>query len=765
MTVLALSTRQRISARFDGYLQHTPAPVVIADVLGIALGIAALLSGPLVLEYLADMPLRLHLHGRLLSDPTLESAGAVYRAVLSMTLFFNVAWLTRAIRNLILISILRVSGRPKSTEQEAHDLPPWPYTRESFTLILGEIQDRDGTPVPNPRSPKLRPRWLTLPELALYTGVFVTGGTGTGKTVGVAYPALHQLLGFTRPIRIKRADGTLVVEGWKFSGLVLDEKGDFTRKTAEICEAWGRSGDLIRLTPGGRWIWNIIYNPNIPAWAVGYQLAAILRNLNKDKTGPDPFWEQKPKALLTEYLGLLDDADGYYTIYDYLAVLKSEPKQDRLQEQAISRFQDDPDRLTEIRRRWASITSRRKEMGAGLRGSLMACAEAGLELFQSSETLRRTFCPSRDEYFEEGPDGLMRPGPHVFTGFDQVLDYGKIVGLEMSKQVWFDAATFVQVALKSQWMDAVQRRDTYGRDGKLLFPPRFGQRIGYCPTFLMADEAQQSATPRDAEFKGVARSKRASTWELTQSHTSIKAQFGHTKHADTAAYFQNSMTHIYLRQSDAESIEIIQKECDKRPVPKVQLSVTENGSGSSQISYVEGAIVHDAVGFSSQKTVSVEEKPFIEADELKQLPNNVAIVLPSNGERTLPATVTFLRPLWLFGGNPPELRPEIPWHRWPAKYRPRYNLDNIPQDLSWSPSGQWSEPLPEEVVIPASASLSGFVHDPAAFPKVPDPEPESDADGDDQGDTEHEDEDPGDSQAGARAASLPFEKPLDRDLR
>jgi hypothetical protein len=41
----------------------------------------------------------------------------------------------------------------------------------------------------------------------------------------------------------------------------------------------------------------------------------------------------------------------------------------------------------------------------------------------------------------------------------------------------------------------LRRRETVGPNGKLLMPPRFGEKIGYCPTFLMADEAQQSATP------------------------------------------------------------------------------------------------------------------------------------------------------------------------------------------------------------------------------------------------------------------------------
>ncbi|MBP7784921.1 MAG: hypothetical protein KA064_02840 [Firmicutes bacterium] len=96
----------------------------------------------------------------------------------------------------------------------------------------------------------------------------------------------------------------------------------------------------------------------------------------------------------------------------------------------------------------------------------------------------------------------------------------------MPKQIYFDAAVFIQVALKSQWQDSVLRREAIGPDGTPLMPPRFGEKIGYCPTFLMADEAQQSATPKDAEFKAVCRSKRASMWELTQSHGSIKGAFG-----------------------------------------------------------------------------------------------------------------------------------------------------------------------------------------------------------------------------------------------
>jgi hypothetical protein len=171
-------------------------------------------------------------------------------------------------------------------------------------------------------------------------------------------------------------------------------------------------------------------------------------------------------------------------------------------------------------------------------------------------------------------------------------------------------------------------------------------------------------------------------------------------------YFQNSMTHVYLRQSDPDSIKIIQQECGNRIVHKTSLAVTEGGS-ASELSYVEGDLVHQGLGMSSTKTVATEEKPFVEVDELKQLPNNVALVLPSNGNQTLPATVTYLRPLWI-QKKYPHLPVTTPWLDWPAELRGTYDLDTIPQELHWQGWGS-DEPLAEEDVLGPDARLGKFV--------------------------------------------------------
>ena len=259
------------------YVKGTRPIVVALDVLR---GLALFSATPLAIAAFGwaakQDVLVAPLHRQLWAHPTDRPEALVYGAFLVLAFVSNAAWMTTALRNFIAITMSQsqslTAGPQRPGDKEKVPLPPYPYSRESFCLVLGELQDRDGARVPNERAPHLTPRWLTLPELALYTGVFVTGGIGSGKTSAVAYPALKQLLGFRRPVRVRRKDGSIAEQDWKFSGLILDEKGDFTRAAAEYCDHWGRSGDLIRISPGGQWIWNVIYNPNIPTWAVGYQL-------------------------------------------------------------------------------------------------------------------------------------------------------------------------------------------------------------------------------------------------------------------------------------------------------------------------------------------------------------------------------------------------------------------------------------------------------------------------------------------------------------
>ena len=111
------------------------------------------------------------IHRRLWANPHYAQAGLVYRAFITTAVAANVAWVLGAIRNLITITAARHSKRlPSHDWDKKIPPPPWPYKRDSFAVILGELQDRGGSRVPNQHSPHMKPSWLVLPELSLYTG-------------------------------------------------------------------------------------------------------------------------------------------------------------------------------------------------------------------------------------------------------------------------------------------------------------------------------------------------------------------------------------------------------------------------------------------------------------------------------------------------------------------------------------------------------------------------------------------------------------------
>jgi hypothetical protein len=99
----------------------------------------------------------------------------------------------------------------------------------------------------------------------------------------------------------------------------------------------------------------------------------------------------------------------------------------------------------------------------------------------------------------------------------------------------------------------------------------------------------------------------------------------------------------------------------------------------------------------------------VEIDELKQLPNNVALAFPSTGEKTLPATYVYLRPLWVFREHP-DLSLETPWLNWPETLRNTYDLDSMPQAVPWK---GWDRAFLEIAeVAPPEQHLAGFIQKP-----------------------------------------------------
>ena len=105
-------------------------------------------------------------------------------------------------------------------------LPQWPLSPDKDAgpaIVVGEVHH----PVKAVES--RNPKWLTIPERGLYTGVAIFGAVGSGKTSACMRPFAKQILSWKASNPQRRA-----------AGLVLEVKGDFCHDIRRVLAESGR---------------------------------------------------------------------------------------------------------------------------------------------------------------------------------------------------------------------------------------------------------------------------------------------------------------------------------------------------------------------------------------------------------------------------------------------------------------------------------------------------------------------------------------------
>lgn len=149
---------------------------------------------------------------------------------------------------------------------------PDPRKRKDLYLVAGEIHN------PRQLGPSKTPRWLTIPERGLFTGIAIFGAIGSGKTSCCMYPFAEQILAFRAADKEQR-----------IGGLVLEVKGDFCGKVKGILEKHGRSEDYIEISLGSEYRYNPLHN-DLDAYALAFSIASLLNHLFGK--GKELFWQQ-----------------------------------------------------------------------------------------------------------------------------------------------------------------------------------------------------------------------------------------------------------------------------------------------------------------------------------------------------------------------------------------------------------------------------------------------------------------------------------------
>jgi len=534
-----------------------------------------------------------------------EPATAHYvSALLVLPLPFVVAILAGA-----LLNFAEVHGMAGPQRGPRRPLPPYPFDSNTTQLVIGEKHHQDG-------SRSEQPGWLVLPEKGMYTGVLITGATGSAKTSAAQYPFTAQL------IHLHADDPAR-----KMGGLIIDAKGNYADFVRDQCALAGRLGDYyeVSLTSGVRW--NIVGRPDLNAAALGGHIADMIENVQGTSLA-DPFWHQEAKDLASQVIRVLRLAEGreptMATLYRAATSYEAFEDYVKLAEKRVSTGEQH-DELASIKF-W--LEAKAAKLDAKLRASIAAGLNGVCSLFDDPK-IREVFAP--EPVFEN------------FRGFDRLIEEGQIVALRVPKSQLKTVSTIVGTMTKLNFYDAVLNRLARAEHGS----GDVGRGV-----FFVADEYDGYTTqPGDGDFFSKCREAKCCAVIATQTYESFVAKLKNEHVA--AQLLANLRTKIWLCAEDNYTARQAADLCGEIERRKVSHSRNETAKLSA-FSFLDGEVIAADPGAVGEGiSISLRREHLFTPRAFTSLMVNQAIAKAFDGVRVLEPWVVYLKPM--------HENPELSW--------------------------------------------------------------------------------------------------------
>jgi hypothetical protein len=508
-----------------------------------------------------------------------------------------------------LLNFAEVHGLAGPQRGRRRPLPAYPFEPRRTQLVIGETHQQDG-------SRSEQPGWLVLPEKGLYTGILITGATGSAKTSAAQYPFTAQL------IHLHAADPAR-----KMGGLIIDAKGNYADFVRDQCAHAGRLADYyeVSLTSGVRW--NIIGRPDLNAAALGGHIADMIENVQGTSLA-DPFWHQEAKDLASQVIRVLRLAEGreptMATLYRAATSYEAFEDYVKLAEKRVSTGEQQ-DELNSIKF-W--LEAKAAKLDAKLRASIAAGLNGVCSLFDDPK-IREVFAP--DPIWEN------------FRGFDRLIEEGQIVALRVPKSQLKTVSTIVGTMTKLNFFDSVLNR---------LARAEYGSEDVGRGVFFVADEYDGYTTqPGDGDFFSKCREAKCCAVIATQTYESFVAKLKNEHVA--AQLIANLRTKIWLCAEDNYTARQAADLCGEIERKKVSRSRNEAAKRSA-FSFLDGDVIAaDAGSVGEGITISLRREHLFTPRAFTSLKVNQAIVKAFDGVRVLEPWVVYLKPM--------HENPELSW--------------------------------------------------------------------------------------------------------
>jgi hypothetical protein len=560
-------------------------------------------------------------------------------------------------------------------------LPPYPdpRKRDQLFLVLGEVHN------PRKPGPSKTPRWLTVPERGLFTGIAVFGAVGSGKTSSCLYPFAEQILSYKALNKDER-----------IGGLVLEVKGDFCRRVKEILERAGRGEDYIELSLDSEYRYNPLHN-NLDAYALAFSIASLLNNLFG--RGKEPFWQQAYTNLVKFIILLYKVAFGYVTLFDVYHCAISppfleqriyeaeeiilgrhsvaltpkmygdrteelvglgfthDPKEDRYLAPATPELrqtlrkrgipyesrslldpsQADPEKLDQLQavKRWFDEDWRRIE--PKLRTSIVEGISVFLSLFDDNPKVKKVFCPKAECY-----DPLKNTGNQYgkpLPSFSWLIEQGKICALSFPIGMNPGLAKALGVMMKLDFERAVLNRVPEIE----AHPDRhFRQVLFLCDEYQHFATVGESDPTGDEKFFSLSRQPKCIPIVATQSISSLRSALP----GDSwRTLLQTFRTKIFLSLSDDFSAKTASELCGREDQLKVSYNLSESGH-DARVSLLTGNALSHRANITASKSYNTQSDFRFDMKTFTELRNAQSVTIAYDGLNPMPPMFCYLKPYY-----------------------------------------------------------------------------------------------------------------------
>ena len=490
----------------------------------------------------------------------------------------------------------------KSVDERNVMAPPFPYNQDKLQLIIGLIHNE--TKLDLIESPK----WVIVPEKGLFQDFMISGGKGTGKTQSCMYP-------FTKQMMYYKAYSPNEKAGM----LILDVKGNYTKAALEMATEVNRESDVIVMNLSGKYRYNPLHKENLRPQVIANRLRTVLE-LFSTQHG-DSYWLDKAEVLLTQSIKLVRLYNkGYVTFAEIHKVVNIDDylneKIEHLQE-LEDRNKLDRDQKANFRTVKDYFLNEYRTLDTKISSVIKSEVTRMTQTFIDDPDILKTFCAPKEKL--------------NFFGFDDLIDTGKIVVLDMNIAEFRNLSKIIAAYLKLDFQSAALIRLT--REGANT------ER----PLVFVIDEYQEYVTANDADFYAVSREAKCINIVATQSYSSLLRTLKNQEVMHTI--LTNLTNKIWLRTDDKKTAEVAVSQCGTIKKKEVSYNLGKGG-GKKEYSHLLGqSISKGGTTYNESYAMSVKSSNKFEIESFTiELKTFKGITYLSDGDSIMSPSMVHLEP-------------------------------------------------------------------------------------------------------------------------